>query len=80
MDPSSFPFFGGMSSQKAGSPHVTSFWVLLSFKLSLDRTSAVYLGGLTAVYGGYNPAVSAVLGFIGIFLPGIVTVHGTMGI
>jgi chromate transport protein ChrA len=32
------------------------------------------------VFGGYNPAVGAVLGFIGIFLPGIVTVHGTMGI
>jgi chromate transport protein ChrA len=41
---------------------------------------AVYLGGLTAVSGGYNPAAGAVLGFIGIFLPGIVMVHGTMGI
>ena len=41
---------------------------------------AVFLGGLTAVYGGYNAAVGALLGYIGIFLPGIVTVHGTMGI
>ena len=41
---------------------------------------AVYLGGLTAVFGGHNAAIGAVLGFLGIFLPGIVTVHGTMGI
>ncbi|KAH6672168.1 chromate transporter-domain-containing protein [Halenospora varia] len=41
---------------------------------------AVYLGGLTAVYGGYNAAIGALLGYLGIFLPGIVTVHGTMGI
>ncbi|KAH7326999.1 chromate transporter-domain-containing protein [Rhexocercosporidium sp. MPI-PUGE-AT-0058] len=41
---------------------------------------AVYLGGLTSVFGGHNPAVGALLGFLGIFLPGIVTVHGTMGI
>lgn len=41
---------------------------------------AVYLGGLTAVFGGYNAAAGALLGYIGIFLPGIVTVHGTMGI
>jgi chromate transport protein ChrA len=41
---------------------------------------AVYLGGLTAVFGGYNPAAGAVLGYLGIFLPGIITVHGTMGI
>jgi chromate transport protein ChrA len=41
---------------------------------------AVFLGGLTAVYGGYNAAAGALLGYIGIFLPGIVTVHGTMGI
>jgi len=41
---------------------------------------AVYLGGLTAVFGGYNAAAGAVLGYLGIFLPGIVTVHGTMGI
>lgn len=41
---------------------------------------AVYLGGLTAFYGGHNPAAGAVLGFLGIYLPGIITVHGTMGI
>jgi chromate transport protein ChrA len=41
---------------------------------------AVFLGGLTAVYGGYNEAVGALLGYLGIFLPGIITVHGTMGI
>lgn len=41
---------------------------------------AVYLGALTAINGGYNSAAGAVLGFIGIFAPGIITVHGTMGI
>jgi len=41
---------------------------------------AVYLGGLTAVFGGHNAALGALLGYLGIFLPGIVTVHGTMGI
>jgi chromate transport protein ChrA len=41
---------------------------------------AVFLGSLTAVFGGYNSAVGALLGYIGIFLPGVVTVHGTMGI
>jgi chromate transport protein ChrA len=41
---------------------------------------AVYLGGLTAINGGYNSAAGAVLGYIGIFAPGLITVHGTMGI
>jgi chromate transport protein ChrA len=41
---------------------------------------AVYLGALTAINGGYNSAVGAILGFIGIFAPGLITVHGTMGI
>lgn len=41
---------------------------------------AVFLGGLTAVFGGYNAAAGAILGYLGIFLPGIITVHGTMGI
>jgi chromate transport protein ChrA len=41
---------------------------------------AVYLGALTAIHGGYNSAVGAILGFIGIFAPGLITVHGTMGI
>ncbi|KAM0584290.1 hypothetical protein ACHAP6_007484 [Verticillium nonalfalfae] len=41
---------------------------------------AVYLGALTAINGGYNSAAGAALGFIGIFAPGLITVHGTMGI
>jgi len=41
---------------------------------------AVYLGSLTAINGGYNSAAGAILGFIAIFAPGLVTVHGTMGI
>jgi chromate transport protein ChrA len=41
---------------------------------------AVFLGGLTAVFGGYNVAAGALLGYLGIFLPGLITVHGTMGI
>ncbi|KAM0276386.1 hypothetical protein ACHAQH_006788 [Verticillium albo-atrum] len=41
---------------------------------------AVYLGALTAINRGYNSAAGAVLGFIGIFAPGLITVHGTMGI
>jgi chromate transport protein ChrA len=41
---------------------------------------AVYLGSLAAINGGYNSAAGAILGFLGIFLPGLVTVHGTMGI
>jgi len=41
---------------------------------------AVYLGGLTAINGGYNSAAGAVLGYFGIFAPGLITVHGTMGI
>ncbi|KAL6410037.1 hypothetical protein AUP68_06446 [Ilyonectria robusta] len=41
---------------------------------------AVYLGSLTAINGGYNSAAGAVLGFLGIFVPGLMTVHGTMGV
>jgi len=41
---------------------------------------AVYLGGLTAAGGGYNPAAGAILGYLGIFAPGVVMVHGTVGI
>ena len=41
---------------------------------------AVYLGALTAINGGQNSAAGAALGFVGIFAPGIITVHGTMGI
>ncbi|KAH7118489.1 chromate transporter-domain-containing protein [Dactylonectria macrodidyma] len=41
---------------------------------------AVYLGSLTAINGGYYSAAGAVLGFLGIFVPGLLTVHGTMGV
>ena len=41
---------------------------------------AVYLGALTAINGGYSSAAGAALGFVGIFAPGLITVHGTMGI
>lgn len=41
---------------------------------------AVYLGALTAIGGGYSSGAGAVLGFLGIFFPGLVLVHGTMGI
>jgi chromate transport protein ChrA len=41
---------------------------------------AVYLGSLVASNGGYNPAAGAVLGYVGIFLPGMWLVHGTLGI
>lgn len=41
---------------------------------------AVYLGTLTAINSGRNPALGAVLGFVGIFVPGLALVHGTMGV
>ncbi|KAM0425468.1 hypothetical protein ACHAPT_009257 [Fusarium lateritium] len=41
---------------------------------------AVYLGSLTAINGGFNSAAGAVLGYLGIFIPGLMTVHGTMGV
>ncbi|KAK4040067.1 chromate transporter-domain-containing protein [Parachaetomium inaequale] len=41
---------------------------------------AVYLGALTASNGGYSPVLGAVLGYVGIFVPGLVTVHGTVGV
>jgi chromate transport protein ChrA len=41
---------------------------------------AVFLGGLTAIHGGYPAITGAVVAFFGIFTPGIVLVHGTMGI
>ncbi|RSL66368.1 hypothetical protein CEP53_003361 [Fusarium sp. AF-6] len=41
---------------------------------------AVYLGSLTAINGGFNSASGAILGFLGIFVPGLITVHGTMGV
>ena len=41
---------------------------------------AVYLGSLTAINGGYHSVVGAIVGGLGIFFPGIVLVHGTMGV
>ncbi|KAH7020829.1 chromate ion transporter [Microdochium trichocladiopsis] len=41
---------------------------------------AVYLGSLTAINGGYPAAAGAALGFAGMFAPGLITVHGTMGV
>ncbi|KAH8205131.1 hypothetical protein TruAng_000696 [Truncatella angustata] len=41
---------------------------------------AVYLGSLTAINGGHSIIAGAVIAFIGIFTPGMVLVHGTMGI
>ncbi|KAF6838353.1 transporter YwrB [Colletotrichum plurivorum] len=41
---------------------------------------AVFLGGLTAVGAGYSAAAGAALAFVGIFAPGLVLVHGTMGV
>ncbi|KAK3300521.1 chromate transporter-domain-containing protein [Chaetomium fimeti] len=41
---------------------------------------AVYLGALTAAGRGYSPALGAVLGYVGIYVPGLVTVHGTVGV
>jgi chromate transport protein ChrA len=41
---------------------------------------AVYLGSLTAIGGGYVSAWGALLAYLGIFVPGLVTVHGEMGL
>ena len=41
---------------------------------------AVYLGSLTALGGGQSGVVGALVGFLGIFAPGLVLVHGTMGV
>ncbi|SPO04681.1 related to chromate transport protein [Cephalotrichum gorgonifer] len=41
---------------------------------------AVYLGALTAINAGQHSLAGAVLGFVGMFFPGLVTVHGTMGV
>ncbi|OAA74560.1 chromate ion transporter [Akanthomyces lecanii RCEF 1005] len=41
---------------------------------------AVYLGALVARNNGFNPVLGALLGFVGIFAPGMVLVHGTMGV
>ncbi|KAI1813738.1 chromate transporter-domain-containing protein [Poronia punctata] len=41
---------------------------------------AVFLGTLTAANNGKPPIAGAVLSFIGIYFPGLVLVHGTMGL
>ncbi|KAI9151557.1 transporter [Paramyrothecium foliicola] len=41
---------------------------------------AVFLGSLTAINAGYPAIVGAIIAFCGIFAPGIILVHGTMGI
>ncbi|KAI0469054.1 chromate transporter-domain-containing protein [Xylaria cf. heliscus] len=41
---------------------------------------AVYLGALTAANAGLDIGVGAVVGFIGIFAPGMILCHGVMGI
>lgn len=41
---------------------------------------AVYLGSLTASNAGMNSTVGAVVAYLGIFLPGIWLVHGTVGV
>lgn len=41
---------------------------------------ATYLGALTAINGGYSSAAGAVIAFVGIFSPGLILVHGTMGV
>ncbi|KAM0339583.1 hypothetical protein ACHAPU_010883 [Fusarium lateritium] len=41
---------------------------------------AVFLGGLTAAHGGYPAIVGSLIAYLGIFVPGMVLVHGTMGV
>ncbi|TQN69844.1 putative transporter YwrB, partial [Colletotrichum shisoi] len=41
---------------------------------------AVFLGGLTAINAGHSAAVGALIAYIAIFTPGMVLVHGTMGV
>jgi chromate transport protein ChrA len=41
---------------------------------------AVFLGGLTAVNSGHSAILGAVIAYLGIFAPGMILVHGTMGI
>ncbi|KAH0525240.1 hypothetical protein TsFJ059_007631 [Trichoderma semiorbis] len=41
---------------------------------------AVFLGGLTAIGIGQPAIVGAIVAYLGIFVPGIVLVHGTMGV
>lgn len=41
---------------------------------------AVFLGGLTASNAGHPAAAGSLIAFVGIFTPGLVLVHGTMGV
>lgn len=41
---------------------------------------AVFLGSLTAIKFGYSSALGALIAWIAIFSPGLILVHGTMGI
>ena len=41
---------------------------------------AVFLGGLTAINNGQSAVLGATIAYTGIFLPGMVLVHGTMGV
>ncbi|KAF5685950.1 chromate transport [Fusarium circinatum] len=41
---------------------------------------AVFLGGLTAANNGYPAIAGALIAYLGIFVPGMVLVHGTMGV
>lgn len=41
---------------------------------------AVFLGALAAIGRGQNPVAGALIAWVGIFSPGLILVHGTMGI
>ncbi|KAJ1324734.1 chromate transporter [Microdochium nivale] len=41
---------------------------------------AVYLGSLTAINAGLPAAAGAAIAYAGMFAPGLITVHGTMGV
>ncbi|KAK3994821.1 chromate transporter-domain-containing protein [Cladorrhinum sp. PSN332] len=41
---------------------------------------AVFLGSLTAINGGYSSVAGALIAWVAIFSPGLILVHGTMGI
>ncbi|KAI0421646.1 chromate transporter-domain-containing protein [Xylaria grammica] len=41
---------------------------------------AVYLGGLTAANAGLNAGAGAIIGFVGIFAPGMIICHGIIGL
>ncbi|ERS97561.1 hypothetical protein HMPREF1624_05732 [Sporothrix schenckii ATCC 58251] len=41
---------------------------------------AVFLGSLTAINAGYSSVLGAFVAWLGIFAPGMILVHGTMGV